>query len=368
MRGRYGPHQNLTRAYADDVRLFRSRLAKASMVLLVLVIVAAPFVLNDFWISVLIYAAIATVGALGLNLLSGYTGQASLGHAFFLGVGAYSASWLTRTLGLPFPLWLVGAGIVGGVIGGIAGPFALRLRGNYLVMVSLALVVLGQHVFENWTSVTGGLTGLPVRASVSFLGLDFARLSIPFRDAPLSRNHGWFYLTWAVAALLALFATNIVRTRPGRAMQAIRDRDVAAEVISVSLVQYKVGAFVVSSGYAAVAGALYAAYARYVSPLDFGLALSIQYIAMIVVGGMGTIHGSILGALFLTAVPRLVEGVAPSLSFLAAAGNGKGITVFTVNQMVFGALIIAFLLFEPRGLAGIWLRVKRYFKAWPFSY
>ena len=363
-----GAHPNLTRTYADDVRLFRSRLARLSMAGLGVALLAAPFAMSDFWISVLIYAAIATVGALGLNLLSGYTGQASLGHAFFLGVGAYSAAWLTRTLGLPFPLWLVGAGIIGGIIGGVAGPFALRLRGNYLVMVTLALVVLGQHVFENWTSVTGGLTGVPVRASVSLLGLDFARLPMPFADAPLSRNHGWFYLTWGVAALLALLARNIVRTRPGRAMQAIRDRDVAAEVISVSLVQYKVGAFVVSSGYAAVAGALYAGYARYVSPLDFGLALSIQYIAMIVVGGMGTIHGSILGALFLTAVPRLIESVAPSLSFLAAAGDGKGITVFTVNQMVFGALIIAFLLFEPRGLSGIWLRVKLYFKAWPFSY
>ena len=363
-----GAHPNLTRTYADDVRLFRSRLARLSMAGLGVALLAAPFAMSDFWISVLIYAAIATVGALGLNLLSGYTGQASLGHAFFLGVGAYSAAWLTRALGLPFPLWLVGAGIIGGIIGGVAGPFALRLRGNYLVMVTLALVVLGQHVFENWTSVTGGLTGVPVRASVSLLGLDFARLPMPFADAPLSRNHGWFYLTWGVAALLALLARNIVRTRPGRAMQAIRDRDVAAEVISVSLVQYKVGAFVVSSGYAAVAGALYAGYARYVSPLDFGLALSIQYIAMIVVGGMGTIHGSILGALFLTAVPRLIESVAPSLSFLAAAGDGKGITVFTVNQMVFGALIIAFLLFEPRGLSGIWLRVKLYFKAWPFSY
>jgi len=244
----------------------------------------------------------------------------------------------------------------------------LRLRGNYLVIVSLALVVLGQHVFENWTSVTGGLTGVSVRARVSFLGLDFARLTIPGLDAPLSRNHGFFYLIWGTVAVLALLAKNIVRTRPGRAMQAIRDRDVAAEVIGVSLVKYKVGAFVVSSAYAAVAGALYASYARYVSPLDFGLPLSIQYIAMIVVGGMATIHGSILGALFLTAVPRLVEMLAPALSLATGPASGGGITIATVNQMIFGALIIAFLLFEPRGLSGIWLRLKLYFKAWPFSY
>ena len=359
----------LTTHYEDDARLFRTRLARVSLVMLLLTTIAAPFVLNEFWISVLNYAAIAAVGAIGLNLLSGYTGQVSLGHAFFLGVGAYAAAWLTTRWGLPFPLWLIAAGIIGGFIGGVAGPFALRLRGNYLVIVTLALVVVGQHVFENWTSVTGGLTGVPVNASVSILGLDFARLTIPGRSLPLSRNHGFFYLTWGTVGILALLAKNIVRSRPGRAMQAIRDRDVAAEVIGVSLVRYKVGAFVVSSAYAAAAGAMYAAYARYVSPLDFGLALSIQYIAMVVVGGSGTIHGSILGALFLTAVPRLVEAAGAALPFVAqSAGSGGGITIFTINQMIFGALIVAFLLFEPRGLAGIWWRIKAYFKAWPFSY
>lgn len=364
----HGPSATLTRVYADDTRIFRGRFARTSLALLVVAMLAAPFLLDDFWTSVLIYAAIAAIGALGLNLLSGYTGQVSLGHAFFLGVGAYSAAWLTSRFDLPFPLWLIGAAIVGGVIGGVAGPFALRLRGNYLVIVSLALVVLGQHVFENWTSVTGGLTGVPVRAGVSLLGLDFARLALPGAGAPLSRNHGFFYLCWTMVGVLALVAKNIVRTRPGRAMQAIRDRDVAAEVVGVSLVQYKVGAFVVSSGYAAAAGALYAAYARYVSPLDFGLALSIQYIAMVVVGGGATIHGSILGALFLTAVPRMVESVGPALPFVARSPSEGGIAVFTVNQMIFGALIIAFLLFEPRGLAGIWARVRAYFRAWPFSY
>jgi branched-chain amino acid transport system permease protein len=158
---------------------------------------------------------IASIGAVGLNLLSGYTGQVSLGHAFFLGTGAYTAAWLTSRFDLPFPLWLVGAGIAGGFVGGIAGPFALRLRGNYLVIVSLALVVLGQHVFENWAAVTGGLTGITVRAKVSFLGLDFARLTVPGREAPLSRNHGFFYLVWGTAGVLALVAKNIVRTRPG---------------------------------------------------------------------------------------------------------------------------------------------------------
>jgi branched-chain amino acid transport system permease protein len=158
------PSRHLTLRYEDDARLFRTPLARVSLGALVILALAAPFLLDDFWTSVLIYAAIASIGAVGLNLLTGYTGQVSLGHAFFLGAGAYAAAFLSGRAGLPFPLWLVGAAVVGGLIGGVTGPFALRLRGNYLVIVTLGLVVLGQHIFENWRDVTGGLTGIPVRA------------------------------------------------------------------------------------------------------------------------------------------------------------------------------------------------------------
>jgi branched-chain amino acid transport system permease protein len=184
---------------------------------------------------------------------------------------------------------------------------------------------------------------------------------------PLTRNQGYYYAVWIAVLVLGVAAKNLVRSRPGRALQAIRDRDMAAEIIGVSPVQYKVGAFVMSSAYAACAGALYASFTRYISPLDFTLFLSIQYIAMIVVGGIGSILGSILGALFLTAIPRLIETTASGLPFISQTG-GNGITVFTLNQMVFGLLIIAFLLFEPLGMVEIWRRIKRYFLAWPFSY
>jgi len=197
-------------------------------------------------------------------------------------------------------------------------------------------------------------------------GLDVGALSLG--GISLSRNQGYLYFVWLVVAVLALAAKNITRTRSGRAMQAVRDRDLAAEVIGVSLVQYKVGAFVVSSGYAACAGGLYASFARYLSPLDFSLFLSIQYVAMIIVGGIGTIHGSILGALFLTAVPRVIEAVGSFLPFVSQGGSGGGITVFTLNQAIFGLLIVVFLMVEPLGLAEIWRRIKAYFGAWPFSY
>jgi branched-chain amino acid transport system permease protein len=356
----------LTIRYQDDLVLFRTRLAKAGMLAILLVAAAAPLLLGDFWITVLIYAGIAAVGAIGLNILTGFTGQVSLGHAFFLGVGAYGAAVLADRWGLPFPLWLIGAAAVGGVIGGLVGPFALRLRGNYLAIVSLGLLFLGNHVFENWTTVTGGLTGTAVRAPVAIGPVDLGNLRAI--GVPLSRNQAFFYFTWIMVAVLALAARNLLRTRPGRALQAVRDRDQAAEVIGVSLVHWKVGAFVVSSSYAACAGAIYAAFARYVSPLDWGLFLSIQYVAMIVVGGIGSVAGSILGALFLTVLPRLVEAASGHLPFIAPSASTGGVTVFTVNQVLFGLLIVGFLLWEPRGLIELWRRLRRYFAGWPFSY
>ena len=356
----------ITRDYADDLVLFRSRPAQAGLVLLVVAFAVLPLVLGEYWATVLVYGGIASIGAIGLNLLTGYTGQVSLGHAAFYGVGAYAAAVLAGRWGMPFPLWLVGASVAGGIVGGLTGPFALRLRGNYLGIVSLGLLVLGQHLFENWSSVTGGLTGTSIAAPVALGSLDVSALSLG--GIRLTRNQGFLYLVWTVVALLALAARNIARSRPGRALQAVRDRDLAAEVIGVSLVHYKVGAFVVSSAYAACAGALYAAYARYVSPLDFSFFLSIQFIAMIVVGGIGTIRGSILGALFLTLLPRFIESVSGSIPFVDTGGAGSGLTVQSLNQAVFGLLIIGFLLFEPHGLSEIWQRITRYFKAWPFSY
>jgi branched-chain amino acid transport system permease protein len=355
----------LTTEYRHDLALWRSRPAQAGAALVFAAFAAAPFVIGGYWTTVLVYAGIAAIGAIGLNLLTGYTGQVSLGHAFFLGVGAYAATAFSGRLGLPFPFWLIAAASVGGIVGGLVGPFALRLRGNYLVIVSLGLVFVGQHVFENWDSVTGGLTGVPVRASVAVGGVDVGALNV--FGQRLSRAQGYYYFVWTAVLVLALAAKNIARSRPGRAIQAIRDRDLAAEVLGVSLVQYKVGAFVVSSGYAACAGAMYAAFSRYVSPLDFTLFLSIQYIAMIVVGGVGSVMGAILGAMFLTALPRLIESVAGSLPFVTASGQG-GITVFSLNQVIFGVLIVVFLLFEPLGMVEIWRRIKRYFLAWPFSY
>jgi branched-chain amino acid transport system permease protein len=361
---------NMTMRYEDDVRLFKTRWARTAIIALIVFGIVFPLsYTNDFWIGVLDSAGIAAIGAIGLNLLTGYAGQVSLGHAFFIGVGAYSAVFFGGQHGWPLPLWLLAAAVVGGLLGAIIGPFALRLRGNYLAVVSLGLVFLGIHVFKNWESITGGPGGTGVTPPLKLGPVDFAHLSIG--NEQYTRNQGFFLLIWFLVGVVALLAKNIVRTRPGRALQAVRDRDVAAEVIGVSLARYKISAFVLSSALAALAGGLFGAYSQFVTPENsFNLDLSILYIAIIIVGGVGTIFGSILGAIFVGAVPEVVSKFSNHIPLVAKGTGGSGfhLTVFQLNRMIFGALIVLFLVVEPLGLAAVWLRIKAYFRAWPFSY
>lgn len=355
----------MVRSYGDDLRLFPTLATKVAYAALLVVGALLPLRMSDFQASVAVYAGVAAIGAIGLNLLTGFAGQVSLGHAAFLGAGAYTAAYVGGELDLPFVVWLPAATLVGALIGAVVGPFALRLRGNYLAIVTLGLVFVAQYVFENWRSVTGGGNGTSVSAPVEIGPIDFADLSVLGRQ--FTRDQGYYYLVWIIVAVVALLAKNVVRTRPGRAMQAVRDRDLAAEAIGVPLARYKVLAFVLSSALAALAGGLYGSYQRFVSPGEFTLFLSIAYIAMVVVGGVGMVFGSVLGAVFITAIPRVIEEVSaiPAVEQLL---DTIGITVFSLNQAVFGLLIVLFLVLEPRGLAAIWLRIRLYFRTWPFSY
>lgn len=363
-----GPSRTLSRRHEDELRLFRSRWAQAGLVALVLLWAFTPFFLaDDFWLSVLDYAGIAAIGALGLNLLTGYAGQVSLGHAAFIGLGAYTTGYLGSELELPMVVWLPGAALMGALVGAVIGPFALRLRGNYLAIVTLGLVFLADYVFRNLRDITGGNSGRSVDAPAEVGPVDFGDLS--FAGESFSLNQGYFWLIWGLVALVALLSKNITRTRPGRALQAVRDRDVAAEVIGVSLGRTKVWAFAISSALAGLAGALLGSYQQFVSPDEFTLFLSIQYIAIVIVGGVGTIFGPILGALFLGGLPGIIERYSDSLPGVAtSAGDDGFISVFSLNQAIFGALIVGFLVFEPRGLAALWLRAKAWFKTWPFGY
>ena len=351
--------------YEEELALFQNRVDWLWVALLVVAWGAVPLLLDDFWLSVLTFTAIASIGAIGLNLLTGFTGQVSLGHAFFLGLGAYSAGFVGGDLGLPVLVWLPAAGLLGALVGFAIGPFALRLRGLYLAIVTLGLVFLGEHLFLNLRAITGGPQGRAI-PSPRVAGLDFADLGA--LGLPLDREQSFFLFVVPLLALAALFAKNVARTRVGRAFQAIRDREVAAAVIGVDLARYKVTAFALSSFYAAAAGALLGSYLRHVTPSQFDLLLSIQYVAMVIVGGVGTVYGSIFGALFIVLVPRVVEQFGPLIPFVARSAAGPGLTVFTLNQLIFGLLIIVFLVAEPLGLAGIWARLRLYFRTWPFSY
>ncbi len=349
----------------DGLRLLATRGARVRLALCLGVYLLVPVVaVDDFWLSVLNYAGIAAIGAIGLNVLSGYTGQISLGHAFFIGVGAYAAALAGGRLDLPLPVWLACAALTGALAGALVGPFALRLRGPYLAIVTLGLVFVGEYAFRNLDSVTGGNSGTPVDAPASLLGLDFAALEVA--GASFSLNEGYFWLIWGLVLVAVALTANLVRTRPGRAMQAVRDGDLTAAVIGVRPGRYKVGAFVLSSGLAAIAGALLGSYQQYVSPDEWTLVLSIQYIAIIIVGGLGTVLGPVVGALFLGVVPGLIERYSDSIPLVATSATDDGIiTVFSLNQAIFGLLIVLFLVFEPRGVAAIWSRVSLYFRNRP---
>ncbi len=380
-------NRTMVRSYTDDLRLFPTPAKRVGLVALIALYLLVPYLINDEWGSVLALAGIVAIGAIGLNLLTGYTGQPSLGMAAFIGLGAFIAGYygggrIEDGIGYDLNLfvYLLMAVVAGAVVGFLIGLPALRLRGNYLVIVTLGLVFVALYVWKKWTTFTGGNEGspMPVKADLSlgFWSIDFLKPTVFGKE--LGPKQGLMYLAWGLVIVVALLVKNIVRTRPGRALQAVRDRDVAAEVVGVSLFRYKVGAFVISSAIAAAAGVLYGLYLGFLTPdeTSLGLVLSIQFLAVIVVGGISTIYGSILGAVLVGALPKLIEEFVPDNWNVPILGwpivtNEAGSTGFSKGALataIYALLIIVFLVFEPRGLAGIWRRIQAYFKTWPFSY
>ncbi len=380
-------NRTMVRSYTDDLRLFPTPAKRVGLVALIALYLLVPYLINDEWGSVLALAGIVAIGAIGLNLLTGYTGQPSLGMAAFIGLGAFIAGYygggrIEDGIGYDLNLfvYLLMAVVAGAVVGFLIGLPALRLRGNYLVIVTLGLVFVALYVWKKWTTFTGGNEGspMPVKADLSlgFWSIDFLKPTVFGKE--LGPKQGLMYLAWGLVIVVALLVKNIVRTRPGRALQAVRDRDVAAEVVGVSLFRYKVGAFVISSAIAAAAGVLYGLYLGFLTPdeTSLGLVLSIQFLAVIVVGGISTIYGSILGAVLVGALPKLIEEFVPDNWNVPILGwpivtNDAGSTGFSKGALataIYALLIIVFLVFEPRGLAGIWRRIQAYFKTWPFSY
>jgi branched-chain amino acid transport system permease protein len=319
--------------------------------LLVLVLaVAAPLELTGFWLQTGLFAMAAAIGALGLTLLVGVTGQLSLGHAFFVAVGAYGYAALAG-VGLPPPLAALGAVALAGLAGALFSPIAGRLRGIYLGLASLGLVFLGQHILTNATAVTGGFNGRDA-APFTLFGFSFTATDpelIVFR-VPFGALERLWYLGLLLVAVSWWYARNVVHGRPGRALVAVRDGEVAAAVMGVNVRRYKAAAFTVSSAYAGLAGVLLALAFGRIVPDSFGFLLSIDFLAMIIIGGLGSLGGAVVGAVFVTALPLVLSHYSDALPFLAQPGEA-GVGAAEAARLLYGTAVIAVLLFAPGGLA-----------------
>ncbi len=417
MRGR----PNLYTSYASESRLFPTRTQQLAIGIGFILLLLMPFDLpvidqiplirflgDNSWLRVVNRMLIFCIAALGLNILSGLGGQVSLGHAFFMGVGAYTAVLVggpgSSNLwgwGLPIWIWLPASGVVAALVGILVAPAAVRVRGLYLAITTLGLVFIGLHLSRIFPEIAGP----------GSLGRKWPKLEVriwkeeePFLD--FSRDGHWFwfditdnqktyYFLLALLIIFALWAANLARSRTGRALAAIRDQDVAAEIMGVPEVKYKTIAFAISSFYAGVAGALLASFAGQMPPEAWDLILSVEFVAILLIGGIGRISGALAGTFFVVLSPRFVEEIIEWMTeqaegdgafsgmwdFFISLGHGDfgfisisetalgyPIPYSSLDEIIYGLLIVVFMLFEPLGLYGIWINIRNYWKGWPFSY
>ena len=338
-------------SYAPDLALVETGLERAGLLALLVILAGFPFLASAFWIDLASQIFLASVGALSLMLLTGYAGQISLGHAGLIAAGAFTAGILSKELNAPFWITLPAAAAVGGLLGILFGLPSLRLRGLYLAVSTLALHFVVVYVGGEYETRRGFSTGIVI---------DPPRIG----GYALSNAKVWYFILLAAAAVTLLICVNLLRSRTGRAWRAIRAHETVAQALGIEVAAYKLLAFVVSSAITAVAGALFAYYRGFVSVEAFSLFLTIQYVAMIIVGGMGSLLGAILGAIFVSLFPYLIEA---GLLSLPGASRYAGF-LFAVNYAAFGLVMILFLIFEPLGLVGIWRRLQVYFLLWPFKH
>jgi branched-chain amino acid transport system permease protein len=337
--------------YGQDLALVQTRAERVSLAILLLILAGFPFVASPFALDLACQVFLASVGALSLMLLTGYAGQISLGHAGLIAAGAFTTGILAREIHAPFWITLPASAVTGIVLGFVFGLPSLRLRGLYLAVSTLALHFVVIYLGGEYETKRGFSTGIIVDPP-SLLG---------FR---LSGGRFWYFVLLAAAAISLLICINLLRSRSGRAFRAVHARETVAEALGISIAGYKLLAFVISSAMTSVAGCLFAYYRGFVSIEAFDLFLSIQYVAMIIIGGMGSLLGALLGAAFVTLFPYAIEAL---LHLLPNADKLAG-DIFAVNYASFGVVMILFLVFEPLGLVGIWHRLQNYFLLWPFKY
>lgn len=338
--------------YEQDTSIARTRAHKAWAIAGLVLLVAFPLFAGAHWTSVLSIIAFVVIAVQGLNLLTGYCGQISLGQAAFMAVGAYTSALLTARMGLPFLLAVPLSGLSAGIIGLVFGLPALRVKGFYLAMSTLAAQFIIQWLIKH-LGVTGGTTGMVLSGpTVGSLSIESAA--------------GRYYVMVVTAVIMVFFAKNLVRTKVGRAWLAIRDNDLAAQMMGVNAYYYKLLAFFICSLYAGVAGALWAHYVTVIHPEHFTLTNSIWYLGMVIVGGMGSITGAVLGVVFITLLDELVISLGPAIGALLP-GVSQTVSA-SLSLMIFGLIIMLFLIFEPRGLYHRWELLKSSYRLHPFSY
>ena len=344
--------------YEADMAIRRTPLMRLRLILVIIAVLVFPFLANGYQLTLANQIGIAAIGAIGLNILTGFTGQISLGQGAFMAVGAYGSGLLAARLGMPWWLTIPISCFITAAVGAVFGIPSLRLKGLYLAIATLAAQQIIEWLITHWRALTGGVEALVV-PSPTLLG---ARINGDFR----------FY--WVILFFLALtivYSVNLFRTRVGRAFIAIRDQDIAAEVMGVDIFRYKLLAFATSSFFVGLSGALLGHWRGIVNYERFTIETSILFLAMVIIGGLGSISGSIYGAIFMTLLPAFLTNLfGPDVlgRFIPANSILELRLIPFINQGVFGLTIILFLIFEPEGLAKIWRDIKDYFRLWPFSY
>lgn len=355
--------------YEDDIRLFPHSGYVVSYCALLALLLIAPFVLSSYLVSQLVFVCIYAIVGVGLMILTGFTGQASLGHAAFLAIGAYTTAYLQQ-LGVPFFVYFIAAGLLTGVIGALVGFPALRLQGIYLVIATISFAFIIEEVLARWESVTHGNEGMRVRA-IQLFGNSISR------DSPT-----FYYMCLGLLILVIIGTLNLMRSPTGRAFVAIRDSETAAKSMGINISLYKVKSFAISATITGFAGCLFAHKLSFISPEMFTLQLSIEFIMVIIIGGVLSLHGAVLGAIFIVMVdPFLtflkddIPGVAAGLAAMFGAGveqvanvQKNVAAIASANGLkgaIYGLIIILFILFEPYGLYGRWLKIKLFFQLFP---
>jgi branched-chain amino acid transport system permease protein len=331
-------------SYLQDIKLLRHSGYWFWYGLLLLAVLLAPAVLDEFYIGEMAYIYICAIAGLGLMIPVGFTGLPSLGHAAFMAIGAYTHGYFLGQ-GLPFLVSLPLAGAFGLAIGGLVAIPLKRMTGIYFAIASLAFAIIVEEVIAHWKSVTGGIAGLSIDVPILF-------------GVALEETWQFYFLCLALLLGVLYCTLNLVRSPSGRAFIAIRDSEISAESMGINLSIYKVKSFAISGCFTALAGALFAHRLYFLTPDAFNFLLSIQLLMMVVVGGLGTIHGAVFGAIFVGLLPQVIAIAKDYLP--PAIGEFPGL-----EPGLFGIIMVLFIIFEPMGLYGRWVKLKLFFQMFP---